>query len=249
VSQTLSCLEHPTWLLGVFLRRGQTKGLCTQDPKLTVRERTVTDNIIPLPYRLMCSRHKLRRRGLHQSRVCVKLLMRPSSPCPLEVVRPDLRVLHQRPPASLGCSGMRPYDFGTLLGKQRAISGRRQREGFGPLGPCFSNECVFPFSRVCFFSYDCEVLRRFRPGTPIGRAIAYPSEDKLASIQPRGNANSSHRETRVLLFRPGSAISFRVCLIQFGTRNATRYSPAECRAVRLQPCRRRGLLGRRFVRR
>ena len=150
MSQTLSCLEHPTWLLGVFLRRGQTKGLCTQDPELTVGERTVTDNIIPLPYRLMCSRHKLRKRGLHQSRVYVKLLMRFSSPCPVEVGRPDLRVLHQRPPASLGCSGMRQYDFGTL-GKQWAIPCRRQREGFNPLGPCFPNECVFPFSRVYFF--------------------------------------------------------------------------------------------------
>ena len=154
MSQTLSYLEHLTWLLGVFPGRGQTKGLRTQDPKLTVRERTVTDNIIPLPYRLMCSRHEPRKHGLHglrQSRVCVKLLMRPSSPCPLEVGRPDLRFLHQRPPASLGCSGMRPCDFDTLLGKQWSIPYRRQREEFGPLGPCFSNECVLPFSHVCFF--------------------------------------------------------------------------------------------------
>jgi len=94
MSQTLLCLEHFTLLLGVFLRRGQTKGLGIQDPRLTVRKRTGTDNVIPLPYRLMCSRRNQGSAGY--SRVCVELPMRLSSPRPLgpTEVRPDLRSLH-----------------------------------------------------------------------------------------------------------------------------------------------------------
>ena len=77
------------------------------------------------------------------------------------------------------------------------------------------------------FSCDCEVLWHFRSGTPIGQVIAHPSEDKLALLQPCRNTNSSRQETRVLLFRPGSAIPFRTCLIPFGIRNATWYSLVE----------------------
>ena len=82
-----------------------------------------------------------------------------------------------------------------------------------------------------FYSCDLEVLWHFRSGTSIGQVVAHPSEDKLALLQPRKNTNSSQQETRVLLFRPGSAIPFRTCLIPFGIRNATWYSLVEGTAV------------------
>ena len=77
------------------------------------------------------------------------------------------------------------------------------------------------------YSQDCEVRWHFRSGTSIGQVIAHPSEDKLALLHSRKNTNSSQQETRVLLFRPGSAIPFRTCLIPFGIRNATWYSLVE----------------------
>jgi NET1-associated nuclear protein 1 (U3 small nucleolar RNA-associated protein 17) len=46
----------------------------------------------------------------------------------------------------------------------------------------------------------------------------------LALLQSRKNTNSGQQETRVLLFRPGSAIPFRTCSVPFGIRNATWYS-------------------------
>jgi len=78
-----------------------------------------------------------------------------------------------------------------------------------------------------FCSRDREVQWHFRSGAPIGQLVPHPSEDKLALLQSRKNTSSSRQETRVLLFRPGSAIPFRTCLVPFGIRNATWYSLVE----------------------
>lgn len=78
-----------------------------------------------------------------------------------------------------------------------------------------------------FRSRDREVQWHFRSGAPIGQLVPHPSEDKIALLQSRKNMNSSRQETRVLLFRPTSAIPFRTCLVPFGIRNATWYSLVE----------------------
>ena len=44
------------------------------------------------------------------------------------------------------------------------------------------------------------------------------------------NSNSSHQETRILLFRPGSGIPFRTCSIPFGIRNVVWYPLAQGKA-------------------
>ena len=49
----------------------------------------------------------------------------------------------------------------------------------------------------------------------------------MALLQSHKNASLDQQETRVLLFRPGSAVPFRTCSIPFGIRNATWYSLAE----------------------
>lgn len=72
-----------------------------------------------------------------------------------------------------------------------------------------------------------EVQWHFRSGTPIGQVVAHPSEDKLALLQSRKITDSTQQETRVLLFRPVSAIPFRTCSIPFGVRNVTWYSLVE----------------------
>ena len=87
------------------------------------------------------------------------------------------------------------------------------------------------FLTFIFYSCDREVLWHFRSGTPIGQVVVHPSEDKLALLQPCKNTNSSQQETRVLLFRPSSAIPFRTCLIPFGIRNVTWYSLVESTTV------------------
>ena len=89
-----------------------------------------------------------------------------------------------------------------------------------------TSTCLLSHTSI-FRSRDRKVQWHFRSGTPIGHVVAHPSEDKLALLQSRKNANSSHQETRVLLFRPGSAIPFRTCLIPFGIRNVTWYSFVE----------------------
>ena len=81
--------------------------------------------------------------------------------------------------------------------------------------------------RLFFNSRDREVQWHFRSGTSIDQVVAHPLEDKLALLQSRKNTNQSQQETRVLLFRPGSAIPFRTCSIPFGIRNATWYSLVE----------------------
>ena len=53
----------------------------------------------------------------------------------------------------------------------------------------------------------------------------------MALFQSRKNTNSSQQETRILLFRPGSAIPFRTCSIPFGIRNVTWYSLVEGTSV------------------
>ena len=62
-------------------------------------------------------------------------------------------------------------NFGPPLGKQWEIPRCRRREGFGPLGPYFSNECVLPLSRVrssLIRSFEVlRYLRLFRPGSAI----------------------------------------------------------------------------------
>jgi len=79
----------------------------------------------------------------------------------------------------------------------------------------------FLLPRADFHSRGREVQWHFRSGVPIGQLIPHPSEDKLALLQSCKNTGSSRQETRVHLFRPGSAIPFRTCLVPFGIRNAT----------------------------
>lgn len=86
--------------------------------------------------------------------------------------------------------------------------------------------CSLP-PTLTFCLRDREVQWHFRSGVPIGQLVAHPSEDKLALLQSRKNTHSNQQETRVLLFRPGSAIPFRTCSIPFGIRNATWYSLVE----------------------
>jgi len=100
--------------------------------------------------------------------------------------------------------------------------------GIWSFGTSFPKRVRASFSIVYFFnSRNHEVQWHFRSGTSIDQVVAHPLEDKLALLQSRKNTNPSQRDTRVLLFRPGSAIPLRTCSIPFGIRNATWYSLVE----------------------
>jgi len=162
--------------------------------------------------------------------------MRPSSPWPLG--RSSRSTI---PPPTPSCkswllqnAAMTSVHFLGSSGQFLAIAGERNLV----LWDLVFQMSVYSLAPTSTFS-SCGrgILWHFRSGTLIGQVIAHqhPSEDKLALLQPCRNTDSSHQETRVLLFRPGSAISFRTCSIPFGIQSATWYSLVEGAAVDFNP--------------
>jgi len=187
----------------------------------------------------VCSRRRPRKRRLHQSRVCVKLLSRPSLPRPLGR---SPRFLYQHPPASLGCPKVRSCDFGQPLGKQWPIPRRRWREGFCPSGRRFSNWCVLPL-----------LLRPFFPHTIVNRStvLALPLWNPHRSLAPlRGRAGFTSATRGYKFEQIGNSHASLPTRFSdhiphlFGTvRNSKRNTVLARYNHRLQTGRRHGLLG------
>ena len=146
---------------------------------------------------------------------------------------------------------MRSRDFCTLLGKQWAIPCRRQREGFGPLGFCFSNECVFPLAPASVFKlFSHTIVKHLRSEALISQVIAqaltprrtnrsYPAAQGC-QLKPPGNSRTS------LPTWFGDLIPHPSDTVQNPKRDTVPVRRGYSR--RLQPCRRHGLLGCCFVR-